>query len=155
MLRFMTVRLSLIVVTLLMVSIAIFVITEILPGDVATKMLGQFATEQNVKNLREELGLDKPAIVRYGKWIGGVVRGDFGKSLVQRRNISEIVTHRLWPSLILAGAAFLVAVPSAIIVGIWAGVRPDSDTETFVALQLHTGPEMRVRFKDIRIKELE
>ena len=126
MLRFFTVRLSLIVGTLLMVSIAIFIITEILPGDVATKMLGQFATEQNVKNLREELGLDKPAPQRYGIWIWGVVRGDFGQSLVQRRDISAIVEHRLWPSLILATAAFLVAVPSAILVGIWAGVRPDS-----------------------------
>ena len=131
--RFMTVRLSLIVVTLLMVSIAIFVITEILPGDVATKMLGQFATEQNVKNLREELGLDRSAPARYLSWIKGVVQGDFGDSLVQRRAISEIVTHRLWPSLILAGAAFLIAMPLAVLIGIWAGVRPDSKGDRVVS----------------------
>ena len=129
----MTVRLSLIVVTLLMVSIAIFVITEILPGDVATKMLGQFATEQNVKNLREELGLDRSAPARYLSWIKGVVQGDFGDSLVQRRAISEIVTHRLWPSLILAGAAFLIAMPLAVLIGIWAGVRPDSKGDRVVS----------------------
>jgi peptide/nickel transport system permease protein len=131
--RFLMVRAALIVATLLMVSLAIFVITEILPGDVATKILGQFATEQNVKNLREELGLDRPAPERYGSWVWGVVRGDFGDSLVQRRAISEIVLHRLWPSVYLAIFAFLIAVPSAILVGIWAGVRPNSKGDRIVS----------------------
>lgn len=131
--RFLMVRAALIVATLLMVSLAIFVITEILPGDVATKILGQFATEQNVKNLREELGLDRPAPERYGSWVWGVVRGDFGDSLVQRRAISEIVLHRLWPSVYLAIFAFLIAVPSAILVGIWAGVRPNSKGDRVVS----------------------
>ena len=133
MVRFLTVRVALIIATLLMVSIAIFVITEILPGDVATKMLGQFATEQNVKNLREELGLDRSAPERYGSWIWGVVRGDFGDSLVQRRAISEIVTHRLWPSVYLAVFAFLIAIPMAVLVGIWAGVRPDSKGDRVIS----------------------
>ena len=133
MLRFLTVRLSLIVVTLLMVSMAIFVVTEVLPGDVATKMLGQFATEQNTKNLREQLGLDRPAPVRYLSWVGGVVRGDFGDSLVQRRPITDIVLHRLGPSIYLAVFAFLVAVPSAVLIGIWAGVRPDTTGDRIVS----------------------
>ena len=133
MLRFLTVRLSLIVVTLVVVSIGIFVVTEILPGDVATKMLGQFATEQNTKNLREQLGLDRPAPVRYLSWIGGVVRGDFGDSLVQRRPISDIVRHRLGPSLYLAVFAFLIAVPAAVLIGIWAGVRPDSKGDRIIS----------------------
>jgi peptide/nickel transport system permease protein len=132
--RFLMVRAALIVATLLMVSLAIFVITEILPGDVATKILGQFATEQNVKNLREELGLDRPAPERYGSWVWGVVRGDFGDSLVQRRAISEIVLHRLWPSVYLAIFAFLIAVPSAILVGIWAGVRRTQRATELLAL---------------------
>ena len=133
MLRFLSVRLSLIVVTLMVVSMGIFVVTEILPGDVATKMLGQFATEQNTKNLREQLGLDRPAPVRYLTWIGGVVRGDLGDSLVQRRPISDIVLHRLGPSLYLAVFAFLIAVPAAVLIGIWAGVRPDTRGDRIIS----------------------
>ena len=133
MLRFLTVRLGLIVVTLVMVSLVIFITTEILPGDVATKVLGQYATEQSVKNLREQLGLDRSAPVRYLSWIGGVVQGDFGDSLVQRRPVTDIVLHRLWPSVYLAVFAFLVAVPSAVLVGIWAGVRPDTIGDRIVS----------------------
>lgn len=126
MLRFLAVRSSLIALTLVTVSLVIFLITEILPGDVATRRLGQFATEQSVKKLREELGLDRPATERYLSWVGGALRGDFGDSLVQRRPVVDIVAHRLWPSITLAVFAFLVAVPSAVLAGIWAGVRPDT-----------------------------
>jgi peptide/nickel transport system permease protein len=126
MLRFLTMRLSTIVVTLLVVSLTIFAVTEILPGDVATKILGRWATEQNLKNLREDLDLDKPAPVRYLNWIGDVMRGDFGDSLTQRRPITDIVRHRLMPSIYLAVFAFLVAVPPAVLIGIWAGVRPNT-----------------------------
>ena len=121
--RFLIRRIGLIVVTLSVVSLAIFTVTEILPGDVATMMLKQTATPQNLKNVREELGLNRPAPVRYLSWVGGVVRGDLGDSYVQKRPVTEMVGHRLGRSLILAVFAFLVAVPSAIAVGVWAGVR--------------------------------
>ena len=133
MLRFLTVRVSLIVVTLLVVSIAIFLVTEILPGDVASKMLGQYATEQNLKNLREELDLDRPAVVRYSTWIWGVVQGDFGDSLVQRSSITGIVWHRMPNSIYLAVFAFMVAIPAAVLIGIWAGVYPDTKTDKVVS----------------------
>ena len=133
MLRFLTVRISLIIATLLVVSFAIFLITEILPGDVASKMLGQYATEQNLKNLREELDLDRPAMVRYGTWVWGAVRLDFGDSLVQRSPISDIIWQRLPNSLYLAFFAFIVAIPTSVLVGIWAGVRPDTITDKVVS----------------------
>ena len=133
MLRFLSVRLSLIVVTLMVVSLVIFAVTEILPGDVATKILGRWATEQNLKHIREELELDRPAPVRYLTWVGGVVRGDFGDSLTQRRPITDIVRHRLGPSIILGVFAFLVAVPPAVLIGIWAGVRPDTVGDRIVS----------------------
>ena len=133
MLRFLAVRTSLIALTLVTVSLVIFVITEILPGDAATRRLGQFATEQNLENLRAELGLDRPAAERYLRWIGGALQGDFGASLVQKRPVADIVLHRLWPSVHLAVFAFLVAVPSAVIAGIWAGVRADSRGDRVVS----------------------
>ena len=134
MVRFLTMRLSLIVVTLLVVSMAIFTITEILPGDVATMMFRQGATEQNLKKVREDLGLDRPAHVRYLSWIGGVVRGDLGDSYFQKRPIVDIVRGRLGNSVILAVFAFLVGVPAAIVTGIWAGVRPDTLGDRIVSI---------------------
>ena len=132
--RFLVRRVSLIVVTLLVVSIAIFAITEILPGDVATMVMGQGATEQNLKNIRETLGLDRPAAVRYLEWIVGVVQADMGDSFVQKRPVAEVITPRLANSLILAAFAFLVAVPSAIAVGVWAGVRHGSKSDHAVSV---------------------
>ena len=134
MVRFLTVRLSLIVVTLLVVSLAIFIITEILPGDVATMMLRQGATEQNLKKVREDLGLNRPAHVRYLSWIGGVVQGDLGNSYAQKRPIVDIVKQRLGNSAILAMFAFLVAMPIAVAAGIWAGVRRDTLGDRIVSV---------------------
>ncbi len=134
MVRFLTVRLSLIMVTLLVVSLSIFTITEILPGDVATMMLRQGATEQNLKNVREDLRLDRPAHVRYLSWMGGVVRGDLGDSYFQKRPNIDIVKRKLGNSAILAVFAFLVAVPTAVTAGIWAGVRPNTLGDRIVSL---------------------
>ena len=134
MVRFLTVRLSLIVVTLLVVSLAIFTITEVLPGDVATMMLRQNATEQNLKKVREDLRLDRPAHVRYLSWIGGVVQGDLGDSYFQKQPNIDIVKRKLGNSVILAVFAFLVAVPTAVAAGVWAGVRPDSLGDRIVSI---------------------
>ena len=126
MLRFLIARLSMIGVTLLVVSGVIFVVTEILPGDVAQMMLKQEATEERLAALRAELGLDRPAHVRYLDWIGGVVRGDFGDSYVQKQPISEILPRRIGHSLVLALFALALGVPVAVAAGVWAGVRPDT-----------------------------
>ena len=121
-------------VTLLVVSLAIFIVTEILPGDVAVMMFRQGATEQNLKRVREDLGLDRPAQVRYLSWIGGVLQGDLGDSYFQKRPIVDIVKSRLGNSVILAVFAFLVAVPTAVAAGIWAGVRPDTLGDRIVSV---------------------
>ncbi len=140
--RYLTVRLGLIVVTLLVVSLAIFTTTEVLPGDVAVMMLRQGATEQNLKKVREDLRLDRPAHVRYVSWIGNVVQGDWGDSYFQKRPIVDIVRGRLGNSIILAVFAFLVAVPTAVVVGIWAGVRPDSPGDRIASVTSLVGISM-------------
>ena len=132
--RFLAVRLSLITITLLVVSMAIFSITEALPGDAATMILRQGATEQNLKNLREDLGLDRPPHTRYLDWISGAVRGDLGDSHIQRRPIVDVVGPRLRNSAVLAGFALAVAVPIAVLIGVWAGIRPDSLGDRLVSI---------------------
>jgi peptide/nickel transport system permease protein len=124
--RFLVRRISLIGVTLLVVSFAIFAITEILPGDTATAFFGQGATEQNLKNYREELGLDRAWYVRYADWIDGVPFGDLGDSFVQKRPVTEVIKPRLVNSLYLALFAFVFAIPSAVAVGVWSGIRHHS-----------------------------
>ena len=142
MVRFLTVRLSLIVVTLVVVSLAIFTTTEVLPGDVAVMMLRQGATEQNLKKVREDLRLDRPAHVRYVSWIGNVVQGDWGDSYFQKRPIVDIVRGRLGNSIILAVFAFLVAVPTAVAVGIWAGMRPYTSGDRIASVTSLVGISM-------------
>ncbi len=134
MVRFIARRIGLICVTLLVVSLAIFLITEVLPGDVATMMLGKDATEASLARIREDLGLNRPAHVRYLEWIGGVVRGDLGNSLYMGESIAEIVGRRLRHSAILAVFAFLVGTPLAVAAGIWAGVRPNTKLDRLVSM---------------------
>lgn len=124
--RLLLVRFGLVAVTLFVISFAIFVVTMVLPGDVATQILGQGATPDNVAAVRHQLGLDQPWPLRYVEWVGGAVHGDLGDSLVQRRPISEIIGRRIGNSIMLASFTFLVAIPAAVAVGIWAGVRRNS-----------------------------
>lgn len=116
-------RVMLGILTLFAVSVLIFAATSILPGDAATAVLGQGATPETVKAYREELGLDRPAIVRYGDWLAGVVQGDLGTSLTTRQPISDSVIPRFENTLFLAGFAALIAVPLAIGLGIIAAIN--------------------------------
>src|SRR5919109_4574745 len=93
--RLVVQRLALGLGTLIAVSVLIFVGTEILPGDVATAILGQSATPEAVEALRESLGLHDPAVVRYGRWVFGFLRGDLGTSLAGGRPIVEQLGFRL------------------------------------------------------------
>src|SRR3712207_4209542 len=113
-------RIALGLLLLIAVSILIFAGTQILPGDVATAMLGQQATPEAVANIRQELGLDRPAVVRYLDWLWGALQGDFGTSYTNRQNIAEQIGRRLGNTLFLAFAAAAVAVPIAIVLGILA-----------------------------------
>jgi peptide/nickel transport system permease protein len=124
--RFVLMRLVLIAVTLFVISFAIFGVTEVLPGDVATQILGQGATPENVAAVREQLGLDRPWPTRYLDWVAGAVTGDLGTSLVQRLAITDMSGQRLGNSIILASFTFIVAIPMAVAIGIWAGVRRNS-----------------------------
>ena len=125
MVGYLTRRISLIIITLLVVSMAIFTVTEILPGDVAKMMLKQNATEEALAKIREDLDLYRSAYQRYGSWIWGAVQGDFGNSYVMQEPIADILPRRIYHSLILAVFALVVGVPAAVAAGVWAGIRPD------------------------------
>src|SRR5258706_4721556 len=112
--------------TLWFVATAVFSITNLLPGDVAQQLLGQSATPEAVAGLRKSLGLDLPPLWRYSAWLGKLVAGDPGISLVNGVPVATLIGSRLANSLILAGVTALVAVPLALILGITSAVARGS-----------------------------
>ena len=130
MLRLIGVRLLLGIATLLAVSVVIFFTVALLPGDFATEILGQSATPEAVAQFRRELRLDDPLLTRYGRWLAGSVRGDFGNSYSantdEARTVAGIISARLWNTLFLAAVTALIAVPLAIGLGIVAALYRNS-----------------------------
>jgi peptide/nickel transport system permease protein len=122
-LRLIATRAVLGALTLLAVSVLIFVFTQILPGDVASAVLGQQATPDALRVFRLELGLDRPAYVRYFAWLFGVLHGDFGHALTNQRDIIEELWPRFTNTLFLAGYAAAIAVPLAVGLGILSAIR--------------------------------
>lgn len=113
-------RIALGLILLLAVSVVIFLGVEILPGDTAQAILGQSATPEALANLRESLGLNDPAYVRYFRWLGHALQGDLGKALTNGQDISKSIGQRFGNTLFLASCAGLIAVPLAIVLGLLA-----------------------------------
>ena len=103
-------RLLQLVPVLLGISIVVFFITALLPGDPALAILGPYATPESLASLRAELGLDRPVWQRYVVWLGNVVQGDLGRSVTLQRPVIDEIAERLGPTLLLAGAALGLSV---------------------------------------------
>ncbi len=124
-------RLGLGLLTLFAVSIIIFSSLQMLPGGYAQNILGQGATPETVKNFNHELGLDRPATVRYVEWITNAVRGDFGNSYsgttgTIKRSVSAIIAPRLYNTFFLASMAAIIAVPLSLLLGVLAALYRNS-----------------------------
>ena len=113
-------RLALGLLLLFAASALIFGLTEILPGDAAQAILGQSATPESLANLREEMGLNRPALTRYFEWLGGILTGDMGNALTNKLPIGDQIAKRMSATLFLAFWAALISVPLAILLGLIA-----------------------------------
>lgn len=122
MLRLIAQRFGLGLITLWAASVLIFAGTEVLPGDLASAILQNSATPESLAEMRKELGLDRPAVVRYGEWLGGVATGDFGHSLASHRDVVEEIAPRLKNTLFLAAYAAVISVPLGLILGLMAAI---------------------------------
>lgn len=108
------------------VIFAVMLTIELIPGDPVTLMLGEHATQESVAAVRESLGLDKPLLVRYAQYIGNLLRGDLGRSLRERRQVSEELAD-VWPATLqLTAAALIIAVFFGVLAGVVSAVWPNS-----------------------------
>lgn len=110
-------------VTYLVATVVVFLFMRAIPGDPAQIALGTNATPELLEQMREKFGTNRPMIVQYLDWVGGMFRGDFGVSYVTRTDISPLVNDRLQVSLILVITAMVVALAIAIPLGTWAAVK--------------------------------
>src|SRR5438270_8519046 len=123
--RLIVERVLLSLLTLLLVSLIIFFMLEILPGDVATRILGRDATAESLAALRSRLHLDLPALLRYGIWLGNLVSGSFGDSLVSGRPIVDVLGPRIFNTVLLSLYAFVLYLPLTVIPALVQAVRRD------------------------------
>lgn len=124
-------RLGLGFLTLFVVSVIIFSSLEMLPGGFAEAILGQSATPETVANFNHEIGLDRPAYVRYVEWIGNVLRGEFGYSYAGlggaiKRSVTQLIAPRVYNTFFLAILTAVIAVPLALVLGILAALYRNS-----------------------------
>lgn len=127
-------RLILSLITLLIVSFAVFFATNMLPGDTAAILLGQAATPEAVAGLRHAMHLDEPAVLRFLRWLGGVFTGDLGTSYANNMPIAQLIGYRFVNTMELAGITAVVAVPLALTLGITAAVMRGSVYDRIVTV---------------------
>jgi peptide/nickel transport system permease protein len=123
MLRYLARRLLVLALTMVAASIVIFLLMSVVPGDPAQFMMGMNADPAALAALRAELGLDRPLLVRYLEWVGGLVIGDFGQSFTYRVPVSQLIIDRIGLSLPLAFLALLLSVVIAIPAALFAAQR--------------------------------
>lgn len=128
-LRLVAGRILLSLLTLLIVSLIIFAVLEVLPGDVATRILGRDATPEALELLRIKLGLNDPAPLRYFHWLSGLLSGNPGQSLVSSRPVTEILGPRIYNTVLLSIYAFVLYLPLTVLPALIQAIRRDKTVD--------------------------
>jgi len=133
-------RLGFIVVTLFLVSFLIFAITQLLPGNAAQMILGEFAVPEQVAALESQLGLDRPWYVQYWRWLVGILTWDWGDSMtISSRPVLGLVGEAVGRSLILAALSLALVTAIAIPLGVWAAARQGKAVDVAVSFFSYLG----------------
>jgi peptide/nickel transport system permease protein len=132
--RFLLKRLALALVTLVLVSIVVFAVAQLLPGNVGRNVLGGFATQQSVAAYNHQLGLDKPVYVQYFDWISKLFQGNLGESMEYKVPVSSLLGPALLNSLKLAALAFVLVVPLSIFGGVVGALRKGRIADRVIVL---------------------
>jgi len=126
MLKLVARRLLSVIPLLLLVSILVFLLLELVPGDAARTVAGENATEEEIEETRERLGLNDPLPVRYVRWLGNAVTGDLGTSLYSSESVVSLIWQRVPITLSLAVVSFVIALGFGLTFGLLAGVKPNT-----------------------------
>jgi|HigsolmetaAR201D_1030396.scaffolds.fasta_scaffold04910_2 peptide/nickel transport system permease protein len=122
-------RIFIMIPVLFLVSLMVFSLILLVPGDPAVTLAGENATEEQIEATRERLGLNDPVIEQYGRWVGNAIRGDLGSSLFSSQKVTDAIVQRIPATLSLAGGAIvlsvLLGVPAGIVAAIYRGRWPD------------------------------
>lgn len=121
--RFLLKRLGLALITLFLLSVIVFAVSSVLPGNVGRAVLGPFAAQESVDALNEQLGANRPIVIQYVDWAGGLLHGDLGTSLTKQVPAWDVLHPALINSLKLAFVAFILCVPLSILGGVVAALR--------------------------------
>ncbi len=132
--RFLLRRLWLTAVTLLLVSVVVFIVAEVMPGDVGRMILGPYATAEQIAQLNRELGLDRPIPVRYADWLSDFAVGDWGRSFLLDIPVRPLVIERMVNSLLLGGFALALIVPLSIGLGVLAALHRDGPIDRVISV---------------------
>ncbi|MBK1630040.1 glutathione ABC transporter permease GsiC [Thiohalocapsa halophila] len=132
-------RLLLLVPVLLGVSLVVFAVMALVPGDPALAILGPYATPERLAELRAELALDQPWWRRWLGWLAGVLKGDMGRSVSLERPVADAVLERLGPTLLLAAAALMLGAVLGLAAGLLAAFRHNLVTDRLVTLSVLLG----------------
>ena len=127
-------RLATVIAILAVMSVAIFWITQVMPGDVAQMIVGQFASDEQIRAVREKLHLNDPVHVQYLRWAGALLQGDLGRSMMMDRPLAPIVGEAILRSAVLAGISIVLVAAIGIWLGVVAGVRRGSQTDHFISV---------------------
>jgi peptide/nickel transport system permease protein len=132
--RFLLKRLGLATITLFLLTVIVFFGSQVLPGNVARRILGPFADQRAVDALNHQLGTDRPLLTQYWDWVSNFFRGDLGTSLSYHVPVSDLIGSALVHSLKLAALAFVLVVPLAVLGGVVAALKRDRATDRIITL---------------------
>jgi peptide/nickel transport system permease protein len=132
-------RLLMVIPVLFGVSVIVFLVISLIPGDPARAILGTFATPDNIAQVTRELGLDQPLPIQYLVWVGHLLRGDLGRSYILHKPVLDEVMVHLFPTLLLAGAALVLASVVGILLGIVAAVRQNGLADKLITITVLIG----------------
>ena len=132
-------RLLSVIPVLLGITIIVFFIISLIPGDPATAILGSYATPENVKLLNEQLGLDKGLVQRYFIWLGNLVQGDLGRSFALNRPVLDEILERFNATLILSGTAFILCSVVGVLIGTISAFKQYTITDKIITFTVLTG----------------
>ena len=123
-------RLLSVILTLFLITLVTFGVTNILPGDVAMMIMGTQSNPEALAGLRQSLGLNDPLLVQYGHWVGGILSGNWGNSLIFKKPIAELLAQKAAASAIIVVMSMAIALAMAVPLGVWAAVHRDRWQDT-------------------------